>query len=106
MKSENSKAAPMAKKHLDPIPLGEILLEEFLLPLGISQNRLARDLDVNVARISEIVKENVRSRRIRRCDWPNISTRRRSCGLTCNAITTCGSHDAKSGPKSNDVCAN
>lgn len=46
----------MAKKHLEPIPPGEILLEEFLRPLGISQNRLARDLDVNVARVSEIVK--------------------------------------------------
>lgn len=34
---------------------GEILLEEFLLPLGISQNRLARDIDVPPRRINEIV---------------------------------------------------
>jgi addiction module HigA family antidote len=46
----------MAKKHLEPVSPGEILLEEFLIPLAISQNRLARDLDVNVARVSEIVK--------------------------------------------------
>lgn len=46
----------MAKKQLDLIHPGEILLEEFLIPLEISQNRLARDLDVNVARVSEIVK--------------------------------------------------
>jgi addiction module HigA family antidote len=46
----------MAKKNLAPIHPGEILLEDFLVPLGISQNRLARDLDVNVARVSEIVK--------------------------------------------------
>jgi len=45
----------MAKK-LDPIPPGEILLEEFLKPLGISQNRLARDIDIPVSRIAEIVK--------------------------------------------------
>ena len=32
------------KKQLDPIPPGEILLEEFLKPLGVSQQRLARDI--------------------------------------------------------------
>ena len=42
-------------KLLDPIHPGEILLEEFLRPLGVSQNRLARELEVNVARISEVV---------------------------------------------------
>jgi addiction module HigA family antidote len=41
---------------LDLIPPGEILLEEFLNPLGISQNRLAGDLDVPVSRIAAIVK--------------------------------------------------
>jgi antitoxin HigA-1 len=40
---------------LDPIPPGEILRFEFMEPLGISQNQLARDLDVSVARISELV---------------------------------------------------
>lgn len=40
---------------LPPIPPGEILLEEFMRPLGISQNKLARDLDVNVARINDII---------------------------------------------------
>lgn len=34
---------------------GEILLEEFLLPLGVSQNKLARDIDVSPRRINEIV---------------------------------------------------
>jgi addiction module HigA family antidote len=43
-------------KMLEPIPPGEILLEEFLKPLGISQNRLARDLGVPVARMNEIIK--------------------------------------------------
>jgi len=40
---------------LEPIPPGEILLEEFLLPLGISQNQLARDIDVPVSRVAGIV---------------------------------------------------
>jgi addiction module HigA family antidote len=43
-------------KKLNPIPPGEILLEKFLKPLGISQNRLARDIDIPVSRVSEIVK--------------------------------------------------
>jgi antitoxin HigA-1 len=42
-------------KRLDPIPPGEILLEEFMRPHGVSQNRLARDIDVNPARINDIV---------------------------------------------------
>lgn len=42
-------------RRLDPIPPGEILRFEFMEPLGISQNQLARDLDVPVARISELV---------------------------------------------------
>jgi antitoxin HigA-1 len=41
---------------LSPITPGEILLEEFLAPLKISQNQLARDIDVPVSRISGIVK--------------------------------------------------
>ncbi len=40
---------------LDPIAPGEILLEEFLKPLGVSQNKLARDIDVPVTRINDIV---------------------------------------------------
>jgi addiction module HigA family antidote len=38
------------------IPPGEILLAEFLEPLGISQNQLARDIDVPVSRVAGIVK--------------------------------------------------
>ena len=34
---------------------GEVLLEEFLFPLGISQNRLANDMKVPPRRINEIV---------------------------------------------------
>jgi addiction module HigA family antidote len=43
------------KKLLDPIHPGEILLEDFMKPLGISINRLARDIAVPPGRISAIV---------------------------------------------------
>ena len=43
------------KKPLDSISPGEILLEEFMKPLGISINGLARDIDVPPNRIIEIV---------------------------------------------------
>ena len=43
------------QKLLDPIHPGEILLEEFMKPMDISINRLARDLSVPPGRISGIV---------------------------------------------------
>uniref|UniRef100_A0A7C4MK75 Addiction module antidote protein, HigA family n=1 Tax=Desulfatirhabdium butyrativorans TaxID=340467 RepID=A0A7C4MK75_9BACT len=42
-------------KRLDPVTPGEILLEEFLIPMGISQYRLAKEIGVPAQRISEIV---------------------------------------------------
>jgi addiction module HigA family antidote len=42
-------------KKLKPVHPGEILSEEFMKPLGLSQNRLALDLRVPVTRIAEIV---------------------------------------------------
>lgn len=45
----------MAKKIMDPIHPGEILMEEFLEPLGISQYRIAKDISVPPRRINEIV---------------------------------------------------
>ena len=42
-------------KMLSPIPPGEILMEEFMRPLGISINALARDLAVPANRISGII---------------------------------------------------
>jgi len=43
------------KERLRNIHPGEILLEEFLRPMGISQNRIARDVGVPPRRINEIV---------------------------------------------------
>lgn len=45
----------MPRKRLAPVHPGEILLEEFLVPLGITQYRLARSLKVPPRRINEIV---------------------------------------------------
>ena len=40
---------------MDPVHPGEVLLEEFLKPMGLSQNRLALDIGVPARRINEIV---------------------------------------------------
>ncbi len=45
----------MKNKKLHPIHPGEILIEEFLKPMGISQYRLAKDISVPPRRINEIV---------------------------------------------------
>ena len=46
----------MSESKLPPIHPGEILLEEFLKPMGISQYRLAKDINVPPRRINEIVQ--------------------------------------------------
>jgi len=45
----------MSRKKLSPIHPGEVLLEEFLVPIGLSQNRLALSIGVSPRRINEIV---------------------------------------------------
>jgi addiction module HigA family antidote len=45
----------MAKRAFEPIHPGEILLEEFLKPLDLSQYRLAKGIGVSPRRINEIV---------------------------------------------------
>lgn len=47
-------------KKLKNIHPGEILLEEFLLPLEITAYRLSKDIDIPQTRISEIIKGNRR----------------------------------------------
>jgi len=41
---------------LDPVTPGELLVEEFLKPMSVSQYRLAKEIDVPPQRIGEIVK--------------------------------------------------
>lgn len=45
----------MTKKRLAPIPPGEILYEDFMLPMNVSINGLARAIDVPPNRISAII---------------------------------------------------
>ncbi|MBL7794757.1 MAG: HigA family addiction module antidote protein [Saprospiraceae bacterium] len=47
-------------KKLPNIHPGEVLLEEFLIPMGISQYKLAKDLKIPQTRVSEIVKQKRR----------------------------------------------
>ena len=58
------------EKKIPPIPPGEILLEEFLKPMSISQRKLANDIGVAPKRINEIV--------------------RRRCGITANMALRLG----------------
>ena len=51
-----TKEMPMAKK-LKPIHPGQHLREDFMKPLGLSSNALARALEVTPARINEILRE-------------------------------------------------
>jgi len=44
------------ERYIKPVHPGEILLEEFLAPMGISQYRLAKDINVPARRINEIIK--------------------------------------------------
>ena len=46
----------MNKKKLTPVHPGEVLLEEFLKPMGLSQSRLALDIGVHPRRINEIAQ--------------------------------------------------
>lgn len=53
-KLENNRAIKMTKL-LDEIHPGEILLEDFMKPMGITARQLAADIDVSPSRISELV---------------------------------------------------
>jgi antitoxin HigA-1 len=66
---------PSPKLH-DPIHPGEVLREDFLVPLGLSEYRLAKDIGVPPRRINEIVKgkrsitADTALRLARYFDWP------------------------------------
>lgn len=45
----------MTNNKISPLHPGEVLFEEFLKPLNISQNQLGRDLGVSARRINEII---------------------------------------------------
>ncbi len=45
----------MAENKLNPVHPGEVLLEEFLKPMDLSQNRVAIEIGVHARRINEVV---------------------------------------------------
>lgn len=47
----------MKRRKMQPIHPGEVLLDEFLKPMGISQYRLAKEISVPPRRINEIVQK-------------------------------------------------
>jgi addiction module HigA family antidote len=47
----------MPKRQLPPVHPGEILREEYMIPLGLSANALARALGVTAARVNDIANE-------------------------------------------------
>jgi len=51
-----TEVCDMSKK-LPPIHPGEVLREEFMLPLGLSSNALAKAINVTPARVNDIVRE-------------------------------------------------
>ena len=55
LKEKLDKTVVDMNKKIEPIHPGEILLEEFLIPMEISQYRLAKDINVSPRRINEIV---------------------------------------------------
>ncbi len=48
------------KKHIETPTVGEILFEEFMKPFGISSYRLAKDIDVPISRIQDILHDRRR----------------------------------------------
>ena len=50
----------MGKKKLQPVHPGEVLLEEFLKPMGLSQNKVALNIGVPPRRINEIILQKRR----------------------------------------------
>jgi addiction module HigA family antidote len=53
VRSRNGKGISM--RHINPVPPGEILLEDFLKPMGITQYRLAKAIKVPASRIHDVV---------------------------------------------------
>ena len=50
-----TRHSKVSARHLDSVTPGELLEEEFLIPLGITKYRLAKEINVPAQRIGEIV---------------------------------------------------
>ena len=63
----------MNKEYLEPIHPGEVLLEDFMKPLAITQYALAKAINVPARRINESSTATEPSPQIQRLGWANIS---------------------------------
>jgi len=70
----------MSENCMRPIHPGEVLREEFLMPLDMRAHALAQALRVPAPRINDIVRERRESAPIPLCAWPATSVPRRSSG--------------------------
>ena len=64
----------------EPTHPGEMLLLEFLAPMGLTQQELAGAIQVPYQRVNEIVRGRRGSRRARRCGSPSSSASLRGSG--------------------------
>ncbi len=85
---------------MPPIHPGEILNEEFLKPLRISQYRLAKAINVPPRRITRLCTALDQSALIPRFGWRVILGHLRDFGLTFKRVTTSRSKKTGSGPAS------
>lgn len=69
-----------------PIHPGEVLREEFMIPLGLSANALAMALRVPTPRINDTARERRAVRLIQPCVWHATSARARNFGWVCSLI--------------------
>ena len=90
----------MKAKKLEAIHPGEILFEDFMKPMGISINRLSRDIMVPPNRVSAIVNGNraiTADTALRLGKYFGVSPK---FGLACRRITNCDWPGVAHGPKS------
>lgn len=72
---------------LKPPHPGETIKEDYLVPLSMSVNRLAKTLGVGTARMNEIVRGERGITADTACVWLATSARARSSGSTCRRYT-------------------
>ena len=68
-------------RRLNPVTPGQLLKEEFLVPMGLSQYRLAKEIGVPAQRIGQIVAANAPPLRTRTCGS--------AASLACPTATGC-----------------
>ncbi len=74
-------------RQMKPITPGEVLLEDYLKPLGVSQYRLAKSIKVPASRIHDVIHGRRAITPNWHCDWPGSSARTPNPGSICKRTT-------------------